>query len=337
MRLRLRPAGPRRMRGRWRSTESSTSWSSAAAWSARARALDAVTRGLSVGARRGPRLRLAAPRAGRASSSTAACATWRCSTSAWSARRCTERGLLLDRLAPHLVRPVPFLYPLTPPGLGARSTSAPACCCTTRWPARRAPRRAAAPPAPDPAPAPCAMAPCAAQGRAHRRDPVLRRAGRRRPAHDDRGPHRGRRTARTCANRAQVVGLPARGRAGHRRRAGATWRPGDDVRGPRPAGHQRHRRVDRRHPGAGRRARPVPRARVQGHPPRRAAGPDPVRRPGIILRTEKSGAVRHPVGPALDHRHHRHRLVPGQGAPGGQLQPTSTTCSSTSTRCSRHR
>ena len=24
-----------------------------------------------------------------------------------------ERGLLLERLAPHLVRPVPFLYPLT--------------------------------------------------------------------------------------------------------------------------------------------------------------------------------------------------------------------------------
>ena len=29
---------------------------------------------------------------------------------------------------------------------------------------------------------------------------------------------------------------------------------------------------------------------------------------GLILRTEKSRAVRHPVGPALDHRHHRHRL-----------------------------
>ena len=29
---------------------------------------------------------------------------------------------------------------------------------------------------------------------------------------------------------------------------------------------------------------------------------------GLILRTEKSRAVRHPLGPALDHRHHRHRL-----------------------------
>ena len=26
-----------------------------------------------------------------------------------------ERGLLLTRLAPHLVRPVPFLYPLSKP------------------------------------------------------------------------------------------------------------------------------------------------------------------------------------------------------------------------------
>ena len=37
---------------------------------------------------------------------------------------------------------------------------------------------------------------------------------------------------------------------------------------------------------------------------------------GLILRTEKTRAVRHPVGPALDHRHHRHRLGPGQGPPG---------------------
>ena len=46
----------------------------------------------------------------------------------------------------------------------------------------------------------------------------------------------------------------------------------------------------------------------QGHPPRRAARPDPARDTGLILRTEKTRAVRHPVGPALDHRHHRHRL-----------------------------
>ena len=37
---------------------------------------------------------------------------------------------------------------------------------------------------------------------------------------------------------------------------------------------------------------------------------------GLILRTEKSRAVRHPVGAALDHRHDRHRLGARQGAPG---------------------
>ena len=36
-----------------------------------------------------------------------------------------ERGLLLDRIAPHLVRPVPFLYPLQHRDLGARATPAP--------------------------------------------------------------------------------------------------------------------------------------------------------------------------------------------------------------------
>ena len=35
------------------------------------------------------------------------------------ARGAQERGLLLTRLAPHLVRPVPFLYPLHAPRLGA--------------------------------------------------------------------------------------------------------------------------------------------------------------------------------------------------------------------------
>ena len=50
-----------------------------------------------------------------------------------------ERGLLLDRIAPHLVRPVPFLYPLQH-RLGARATWGPGCCSTTRWPSPRARR-----------------------------------------------------------------------------------------------------------------------------------------------------------------------------------------------------
>ena len=64
----------------------------------------------------------------------------------------------------------------------------------------------------------------------------------------------------------------------------------------------------------------VPRDRIQS-----ATGHDPAHR--------EVGAVRHPVGPALDHRHHRHRLGPRQGPPGRAAPPTSTTCSTTSTRC----
>ena len=46
-----------------------------------------------------------------------------------------ERELLLTRLAPHLVSPVPFLWPLRRRGWSAR-TSAPAWSCTTRSAAR---------------------------------------------------------------------------------------------------------------------------------------------------------------------------------------------------------
>ena len=43
-----------------------------------------------------------------------------------------ERGLLLARLAPHLVRPVPFLYPLKQ-GVGAALRRRRASRCTTPW------------------------------------------------------------------------------------------------------------------------------------------------------------------------------------------------------------
>ena len=46
-----------------------------------------------------------------------------------------ERSLLLNVLAPHLVPPVPFLYPLT--STGSARTSAPGCCSTTRSAATR--------------------------------------------------------------------------------------------------------------------------------------------------------------------------------------------------------
>ena len=43
----------------------------------------------------------------------------------------TERALLLQRIAPHLVQPVPFLFPLTHRGCGSGRTSAPGCGCMT--------------------------------------------------------------------------------------------------------------------------------------------------------------------------------------------------------------
>ena len=126
--------------------------------------------------------------------------------------------------------------------------------------------------------------------------------------------------------------LPAPGRAGHRRHASPTWRPAG-VRGPGQAGHQRDRRVDRRHPGAGRHPRPVPRARVQGHPPGGAA------RPAAVQHRASSCGPRRAC--CSSSRGARHWIIgttdtdwiAGQGPPGRQLAATSTTCSSTSTRC----
>ena len=70
--------------------------------------------------------------------------------------------------------------------------------------------------------------------------------------------------------------LPARGRAGHRCPG---RRPGDRSRdrGTGPGGGQRRRRLDQRHPGARRRPRVAQGPGQQGHPPRRAARPDPLR------------------------------------------------------------
>jgi len=49
-----------------------------------------------------------------------------------------ERGLLLDRIAPHLVRPVPFLTRCST-GCGSVPTPGPGWRSTTRWPTPRAP------------------------------------------------------------------------------------------------------------------------------------------------------------------------------------------------------
>ena len=99
----------------------------------------------------------------------------------------------------------------------------------------------------------------------------------------------------------------------------ATTRTAVELQHPGQAGHQRHRRVDGRDPGHGHRPRPVQGAGLQGHPPGGAAGPLPVHR-GPDPAHREVRAVRHSMGPALDHRHHGHRLAPGQGPSGGLQQ-----------------
>ena len=107
---------------------------------------------------------------------------------------------------------------------------------------------------------------------------------------------------------------------------------GRDARGAGPPGGHRHRRVDRRHArrwsaSAASSACAPPRACTwwcrAAHPLRDRA--DPAYR--------DVGAVRHPVGRALDHRHHRHRLATSTGPTRPRRARTSTTCSPRSTRC----
>ena len=278
-------------------------------------ALDAATRGLPPAWSR-PATSPAARRAGPASWCTAACATWRCSTSRLVHEALQERGLLLQRLAPHLVKPVPFLYPLQHRVLGAALRRRPASLLYDAMAFGSGPGAgAAAAPAPDPARRAAQGAVAAARTRWSARcsttTPRSTTPGTRWSS-----PGRRRRTARWSRPGSRVDRLPAAGRAGHRR-AGQGPRDRPRVRGPGQAGDQRDRRLDRRHPGDGGRARPVPRpgvARASTWWCRRT-GSSPAT--GLILRTEKSRAVRHPVGPALDHRHHRHRLGAGQGPPGG--------------------
>ena len=215
-----------------------------------------------------------------------------------------ERGLLIQKLAPHLIKPVPVRLPAAAPRLGA----------ALRRLGRRAlrhPRSAVGPgpgrpppPPPHPPRGP-AHRPRAQEGRAGGRTAVLRRAGGRRAPHDVHRPHgRGLRRARGVAGAGRRAAQG--GRAG-RRRPGARPGVGPRVRRPGPAGRQRHRRVDRRDAGAGRRARAVPRPGEQGDPPRRAPRPDPLGL-GADPAHREVGAVHHPVGPALDHRDDRHRL-----------------------------
>ena len=132
-----------------RRSTSSTSSSSAAASSAPGVALDAVTRGLTVGLFEGR--------------------DWAAGTSSRSSKlvhgglrylemldfglvreALRERGLLAQRLAPHLVRPVPFLYPLKHRGWERLYAGAGVALYDTHGRLVRALPRPAPPPAPVP-------------------------------------------------------------------------------------------------------------------------------------------------------------------------------------------
>ena len=169
-----------------------------------------------------------------------------------------------------------------------------------------------------------------------RRDPVLGRPGRRRPARDAMVAHRGglRRPGRLPR---QGRRLPARGRAGHRRT------------GPRPGDR---RASSRSGPGrwstrpacgpttiqelVGGRGKIHVRG-VQGHAPRRAARPDPLRERAASCAPRSRVLFVIPWG--------RHWIIGttdtawdlDKAHPAASSAPTSTTCSSTSTPCSASR
>ena len=208
-----------------------------------------------------------------------------------------ERGLLIQTIAPHLVRPVPFLYPLQHRG------GAP-----LRRHGRRALRRSGM---------------LGVRGPRHRHltrrgarriMPSLRwtrwwaRCGRRpgrRPAH---ALHRTPRTRHVASGPGSPGCCGASGSAVARQESGATIR----VRAQQVVGSVAD---DTRTGGAA-----IPRARQQGIP-RRAARPDPA---GLILRTEVGARVI-PAGPPLDHRH---TTPPGRWTrPPPRRPPTSTTSS----------
>ena len=111
---------------------SSTSSSSVAGSSATGAALDAVTRGLTTGLIE--QRDLASGTSSRSSKLIHGGLRYLEMLDFGLVREALqERGLLLTRLAPHLVRPVPFLYPLHQHA-GSGPTSAPGSRCTTRWP-----------------------------------------------------------------------------------------------------------------------------------------------------------------------------------------------------------
>jgi glycerol-3-phosphate dehydrogenase len=228
-----------------------------------------------------------------------------------------ERELSLKPLAPHLVKPLPFLFPLT-----KRWWERP-YMAAGYLPLRPAGRRQVGARPEAHVPRRCAAAGARPQAQlAGRRHPLLRHRRRRRPAHHDPGPHRGP-LRRGGAHVHPGGRLAAGGRPGGRGQV----RDSRDRRGHRGARALRGERhgvwTDEVQALSG------SAAGSRCAPPRgctswcRATGSSARSRSSCARR--EVGAVRHPVGDALDHRHHRHRLEPGPRASGRDQAPTSTT------------
>ena len=220
-----------------------------------------------------------------------------------------ERELSLTTLAPHLVKPLPFLFPLTKRWWERPYVAAGIFLYDQLGGAKSVPAQKHL-----------------LKAGALRLAPGLKRSSliggiRYYDTVVDDARHT-MTVARTAAHYGAVVRTStpggvaaARGRPGHRR-ARPRLRGRRGHRGARSRRGQRHRRVDRRDPGAVQAARTVSGAGVQGRAHRGAARPHRQRGRDHPAHREV-GAVRHPVGHALDHRHHRHRLEPRPGAPRG--------------------
>ena len=248
-------------------------------------ALDAATRGLSVGLVEARDWAARHVAAGPPSSSTAACATWRCSTSGWSRRRCSERGLMRHAAgaAPGPAGAVPL--PAQAPRSGSGPTSPPVSPSTTHGPRRRARPGLPLPQAPHPRAGPARRAGSAKD--------ALVGAVRYYDAQVDDARHTMTivRTAAALRRRRRQPGpgrrLPARGGAGGRRPRCATTRAAPSSRSrpsrsstPPASGPTRRRRMVGERGQLKVRASKgihlvVPRDRIQSTV-------------GLILRTEKS-------------------------------------------------
>ena len=305
---------------------SSTSSSSAVVWSVEERHSTrppAASASVSWRPATSPRAR----RAGPASSSTAACAISRCSTSGWSPRP-WRSGTRRWRRSPRTSSARCRSSTHSRTASGSASTRARVWLSTTRWPSC-------------PGVGGCAAAPTPQSPGARRLMPALKKDALIGALHYYDGQVDDARHTMFLSRTAAAYGAHVASRT----RVVSLLREGDRVTGARVKDLETGDEIDvaarqvinatgvwtDETQGAGGGARAVPRAVVEGHPPRRAARPHP-RRVRAHPAHGEVGAVRHPVGTALDHRHHRHRLGSLEGPPAAS-RSTSTTCSSTSTRC----